>query len=269
MTQVQAIFKQTWTYKLLKRFNSEFIDWFDTLGHVGKVFLQSIKYILKKDINIKEFFEQSARFGIEALPMTLVMVAITGMIISLQIASEMAKQGAENYVGALIGLAIVRELGPIMGCFSVIAFVGSSMAAEIGTMKVTEQIDAMKVLKIDPIEYLIVPRFLAGAFTMPFVIILANIVGIFGGFITAKTTAEINTLVFIDSVWMGLSIKDVWVSVLKAFIFGGLISLMCTAIGYRTEGGAIDVGKATTKAVVWSFVSMVIADYILSLMFFE
>jgi phospholipid/cholesterol/gamma-HCH transport system permease protein len=146
---------------------------------------------------------------------------------------------------------------------------GSAMAAEIGTMKVTEQVDAMKTLKVDPIGYLIVPRILAGCFIMPFVIVLANAVGILGGLITSHIVSGLSVLNYVDSVWEGLSQKDIFVSLLKASIFGGIIALVSSSMGYKTRGGAMDVGKATTNAVVWSFVCVVIVDYIISMLFFQ
>jgi phospholipid/cholesterol/gamma-HCH transport system permease protein len=142
------------------------------------------------------------------------------------------------------------------------------MAAEISTMKVTEQIDAMKVLGVDPFEHIIAPRVFAGFFIMPFVIILANLLGIAGGMFISKLAAELNVISYINSVWMGLEIRDMVSTMVKAFIFGGIISLTCTSVGYSTEGGAIDVGKSTTKAVVWSFVIILIVDYFISYLFY-
>ncbi|NLF83868.1 MAG: ABC transporter permease, partial [Candidatus Gastranaerophilales bacterium] len=167
-----------------------------------------------------------------------------------------------------VALSIIRELGPIIGSFAVISLVGSSMSAEIATMKVTEQVDAIKVLRVDPINYLIAPRVLAGFFIMPFVIILANLFGIFGGLLMSKLVAELNAITYVSSVWHGLTMKDIYSSIVKAFVFGGIISLSSTSIGYRAEGGAIDVGNATTKAVVWAFVLVLFANYFISWLFF-
>jgi len=136
-------------------------------------------------------------------------------------------------------------------------------------MKVTDQVDAIKVFGIDPIHYLIVPRILAGFLVMPFVIIMANTAGILGGLIASRMVAGISMLNYIDSIRQGLHEKDIFVSLLKAAVFGGIISIISSSIGYKTEGGAIEVGKSTTKAVVWSFVAVIIADYIISLIFFD
>jgi phospholipid/cholesterol/gamma-HCH transport system permease protein len=261
--------KQTLTYNVFKSFYKEAVDWFETVGEIGNNFFCAMKYIVKLNVNLKNTFEQMNRIGIEALPLTLGLVGITGMIIALQISHEMVNQGAGSFVGMLVSLAIVRELGPIMGCFAVISMIGSSMAAEIGTMKVTEQIDAMKILGVDPIQNLLVPRIIAGFFIMPFAILLANIVGIAGGLISSNIISDLSVADYMDSVWKGLTVKDILVSLLKASIFGGIISLVSSSIGYKTEGGSLEVGMATTKAVVWSFIAMVVADYFLSLIFFN
>lgn len=263
------IIKDTFTYKIFVALAREAIDWLETLGEIGTNLFLSIKQILTGNISIKHTLDQSARFGFDSLPITLSMVGISGMIIALQVAYEMVRQGAGNYVGSLVAASIIREIGPIMGSFAVISMVGSSMAAEIATMKVTEQIDAIKVSGVDPVRYLIVPRILAGFLVMPFVITLANLVGIVGGMFTSTMGSDLNMLNYIDSVKNGMAVKDVFISLLKACIFGGIIAITSSSIGYKTKGGAIDVGNATTKAVVWSFVLVVVTDFLISLMFYD
>lgn len=265
----KALFTESLTYKVLSSALNDTTDWFETVGEIGTNFIRAIKHIFVLNINLKATIEQASRFGVDSLLITLLMVGVSGMIIALQLAYEMVRQGAGNFVGALLTVIIVREIGPIMGSFAIISMVGSSMAAEIGTMKVTEQIDAIKILKVDPICYLIVPRILAGFLIMPFVIILANTVGIICGFIASNIVSGLSMLNYIDSVWHGLSEKDIFVSILKASVFGGMIALISSSIGFRTKGGAKDVGVSTTKAVVWSFVAVVFADYIISLIFFN
>ncbi len=264
-----SICKQAYSCKLAKRFGVYGVEWIETLGHMGMNLFYSIKCLIRGNLDGKKFFEQSSRFGVDSLPISLLMVTITGMIIAIQVALEMVKQGAGDYVGMLVALTILRELGPVIGGFAVISLVGSSMAAEIATMKVTEQIDAMKVSRVDPVDYLIAPRVFAGFFIMPFVIILASLLGIIGGLVMSKTIAELNAITYISSVWQGLSIRDILAMLVKAFVFGGIISLSSTSIGYEAEGGAIDVGNATTKAVVWAFVLILFADYFVSWLFFS
>jgi len=268
MIEIRKLIKQTLSYKIVKSLIAAVKEGLDIIGCMGINLYYSIKCLFSGQLKSKLFFEQAARFGVDSLPISLFMVGLAGMIISLQLAKEMVKQGGADYVGMLVSLAIVRELGPVIGGFAVISLVGSSMSAEIATMKVTEQIDAIKVLGVNPIYYLITPRVIAGIFIMPFVIILANVVGLFGGMVMSKLITGLNAENYINSVWAGLSVKDLLVSTLKGCFFGGIIALSCSSIGYRAEGGAIDVGKATTNAVVWSFMLMLLADYMISFLFY-
>jgi len=261
------IIENTITFKIIKTLFAEAKDWLEILGTIGLNLYLTITFLFSGQIKKKLFFEHASRFGVDSLPISLLMVGLTGMIISLQIAKEMVKQGAADYVGMLVAASIVRELSPVIGGFAIISLVGSSMSAEIATMKVTEQVDAIKVLGVNPINYLIAPRVLAGMFIMPFVIMIANVVGILGGLVMSKIVTELNAGNYINSVWTGLTVKDLLVSMLKGCVFGGIISLSCSSIGYKTEGGAIDVGRATTSAVVWSFILMLIADYFISYIF--
>lgn len=269
MSTKLEIFQQTYTFKILKSIFHEILEIIETVGFISSIFLKSIKFLIKGDFKVKEVMIQASKIGVDSLPISLSLVGLCGMIIALQFASEMVNMGGGHFVGSLVTISIIREIGPIMASFGVISMVGSSMAAEIATMKVTEQIDAMKTLKVDPVRHLIAPRILAAVLVLPFVVILANAVGIVGGMFSSKLTANLNTIKYIESVWHGLSEIDIYASLVKAGVFGGLISLISASIGYKARGGAIDVGKATTRAVVWSFSVVVIVDYIISLIFFD
>lgn len=264
----QELLKETFTFRICRALAGESIPPLTLLGNIGYNFTASVKLILKGKIHWKNTVEQMAFLGIEALLITLTLTTVAGMIISLQVAYEMAQQGAAAYVGWLVAVVIVRELGPVMASFAVTSMIGSAMAAEIATMKVTEQIDAMKVLNVDPIFYLIVPRLLAGLLIVPLLVILGDVLGILGGMVVSYITADINMQSYLDSVWQGLKVKDVWVSILKGSVFGMLITVISSSVGYATVGGAKEVGQATTTAVVWSFLALVIFDYLISLIFF-
>lgn len=267
--EVTAFYHKSITYRAIKAFKKQVAHWLGVIGFIGYMLLFVLKEIFSFNLKKNTIIEQAARFGVDSLPITLSIVGMTAAIISLQVATEMVKQGAGSYVGALVTVVMVREIGPIMAGFAVISMVGSSMAAEIGTMQVTEQIDAMKVLKVDPIRYLIAPRVLAGFIIMPFVVIFASLIGIIGGGISANITSDISALNYVSSVKSGLWEKDLWVCILKSAIFGGIIAHISSTIGYMTKGGAKDVGESTTRAVVWSFIAIVIIDYIIALMFFS
>lgn len=240
----------------------------ETTGIIGKDFARVVYYVLRLRINFKALIEQSARFAVDSLPITLTIVGMTSMIIAMQIAPELAKQGAENYIGLLSALVMVRELSPIMAGFAIISMIGSSFASELASMAVGEQTDAMNVLRVDPVEYLIVPRFLAGAITMPFVFILASFVGLLCAGYVSNWTAGLSMLNYVESMWHGLYIRDILIAMLKSAFFGGTIALISCSFGYAARGGAKEVGEATTSAVVWSFLAIAVWDYVFAAVFY-
>lgn len=261
-------FKDTISYKIIHFIKSQFLEKVSVLFYIAQITISVSKDILKGKVNLKHTFEQASRFGVDSLPLTIIIVGITAMIIALQVTSEMVKQGATDYVGTLIALVVIREIAPIMGSFAIISMVGSSMSAEIATMKVTEQVDAIKVCQVDPINYLITPRVVAGFLVMPSVVVISTAIGIAVAFFPVKIIADISVASYMDSVWLGLKEKDLWVEILKSAVFGTVIALVCSSFGYRARGGAIDVGISTTNAVVYSFIIVVILDFLLSYMFF-
>lgn len=260
--------RQSTTYKILKGMSREIYDFLDTLGEIVKDGFKTLRYLLTGQIDFKELMEQCHRFGISSLPITLSIVGMTSIIVASQVASEMVKQGGGHFVGLMMTLLIVREVGAIMSGFAIISMIGSSLASELATMRVTEQIDALKVLKVDPIRYLFVPRVLSGLLMMPVVVIIASIAGVLAGAVTTTLTTDLGYRAYFDSAWLGLYMKDLGVCLLKAIFFGGTIALISCACGYTASGGAKGVGLATTKAVVWSFVAIVIWDMIFAIAFF-
>lgn len=262
------MFKKTVTYSVYKTFESQFINLVSTIGDIIRYGSEVISHILKLNIKKSELIYQCSRFGVSSLPITLSIVGMTSVIVSMQVAGEMVKQGGGNYVGLLMAMLIVREAGIIMSGFAIISMIGSSLASEIATMRVTEQIDAITVLKVNPIEYLFVPRVLSGMIMMPPVLVVSSLVGILCGAVSSNIASGLTYIAYFDSVWQGLYIKDMNVALLKAVVFGFTIALISCTCGYQATGGAKGVGKATTKAVVWSFVAIVIWDLIFSIVFF-
>ena len=260
--------KDTLLFRFASYFLREVKSFLETLGNIGKDFTRVLFYILRLRINFKAAIEQSSRFAVDSLPITLTIVGMTSIIISMQIAPELAKQGAENYIGMLSALVMIRELAAIMAGFAIISMIGSSFASELASMAVSEQISAMRVLRVDPIEYLIVPRFLAGVIMMPVVFILASFVGLLCAGYVSNWTAGLSMLNYIDSLWRGLYVRDILIAMLKSAFFGGTIALISCSSGYSTRGGAKEVGTSTTRAVVWSFLAIAIWDYIFAAMFY-
>ena len=269
MKRTEYIFRQTATFQLARMFKHQAIDFFETFGNISIRFIEAIKYIFTFQMSWKNIIEQSSKFAIDSLPITLAIVSMTSIILAVQIAPEMVKQGGAGLIGALLAIVTVREMGTIMTGFAIISMIGSSMAAEIATMKVTDQVSAMAVLKVPPIRYLFVPRILAGALMMPLITIVASTVGIFcGGIVSSLTSPEVSGLCFISSVKLGLYNRDIGIMLLKASCFGMAIAHISSSCGFDAKGGAKSVGLATNKAVVWSFIGIVVIDYIFALLFY-
>ena len=266
------ILRQSATYNLAKLLLAQAEDFFETLGEMGIRTLQVVKLIFsdlfKREMNWKLVIDQCSRFAVDSLPITLSIVGMSSIIISMQVAPEMAKQGGEKFVGMLMAVVMTRELGVIMSGFAIISMIGSAYASEIATMRVTEQVDALKVLKVNPVDYLFVPRTVAGFIMMPFVVIIASAFGLVCGGVAAFLSAHVSRLNYISSLWQGLYIKDISVALAKAACFGAAIAIISSTCGYLAYGGAKGVGISTTKAVVWSFVAICIIDYIFATIFF-
>ncbi|MBQ3310816.1 ABC transporter permease [bacterium] len=268
MELVKEYIKKSTTYKILKIFSRLLDDFLSTVGSITIQLFSSLKFIIKGQIDWKEVVKQSNRFGVSSLPITISIVSMTSIIVAMQVAGEMVKQGGGNYVGMLVALLTIRETGIIMSGFAIISMIGSSLASEIATMRVTEQIDAIRVLNVDPIRYLFVPRIIAGTLMMPPVLIVSSAFGILGGAVASTIVSELSYKAYFSSVWSGLYIYDIKVAIAKAFVYGFTIALISCTCGYFAKGGAKGVGQATTKAVVWSFVTIVIWDLIFSIAFF-
>ena len=259
---MRVCYRTTYTYKVYKMLRSACEDFLETFGNIVMYGITLFKGLKDKPVTYKGFIEQAYRFGITSLPITLSIVGMTSIIVAMQVAGEMVKQGGGNYVGMLVAILMVREEAVIMAGFALISMIGSSMASEIATMKVTEQIDAIQVLKVNPIHYLFTPRVLAGTVMMPFVVIIASVFGIIGGAIASNVVSGLTYKAYFDSVWFGLNMHDLDVCLRKAVAYGFTITLISCSCGMDAKGGAKGVGIATTKAVVWSFVAIVILDLI-------
>lgn len=249
---------------LLKQFE----NFIATLGNIVLYANELIRGLGHFNTSFKEISYQCYRFGITSLPITLSIVGMTSVIVAMQVAGEMVKQGGGNFVGMLMAMLIVREEGVIMAGFAIISMIGSSLASEIATMKVTEQIDAITVLHVNPVHYLFTPRIISGIIMMPLIVIIASVFGICGGAVAAKAVSGLSYKAYFDSVWFGLCQRDLNVCIMKAIAFGFAITLVSCAFGMQAKDGAKGVGIATTKAVVWSFVTIVIIDLIFAAAFF-
>ena len=259
---MKVYYKATYTYKILQGLINTAENLISTLGLIVMFGIDLFKGLKNKPTSLKEIIYQCYRFSVTSLPITLSIVGMTSIIVAMQVAGEMVKQGAGNYVGMLVAILMVREEAVIMAGFAIISMIGSSLASEIATMKVTEQIDAITVLKVNPVHYLFTPRVIAGTLMMPIVVTISALVGIVGGALASNLVSGLTFKAYFDSVWFGLNMHDLQVCLAKSIAFGFVITLISCSCGMEARDGAKGVGLATTKSVVWSFVAIVIVDLI-------
>lgn len=238
------------------------------LGNCAKNLYTSICYTFSGGTRFRTVLNQAAAISYDSLIISLVVVFVSAAVIAIQVSKQFLMTGAEAYVGGSIAIVMIREIAPGFVALAIGARAGTAISAEIANMQVTSQVDAIKTLKIDPVGYYFSPRILSAAITVPMVVIVAELVGIVGGLIVSYFTIGLHPARYMNSVWLWLSTKDIYISLLKAFVFGILIALVCATQGYLTKGGAKDVGISTTKAAVLSTVYMLIADFIINLIFY-
>lgn len=266
MELLQNLQKQT--ISLLNRFVDTYVSLFENAGLFFVNIWESSKFIARGEVDFKKVVTQMAAIGFDSLIMSILICTIAGSVLALQTAARFAQSGASAYVGGLVALAVVREIAPIFTCLAVGARAGTAIAAEIANMQVTEQVDALRILRINPIRYLMVPRLLACIFCLPMLTILGEICAITGGMIVAQVVTGLHYSKFIESVWLSLKPSDIRISLIKAVIFGILLAAISCTTGLLTRGGARDVGLSTTRAVILISMTIIVADFILTWIFF-
>jgi len=213
--------------------------------------------------------QQAEEVGVQSVPVVLLTALFTGMVLALQSYIGFHRFGAESMVATVVSLSMLRELGPVLVGLMVAGRVGASFAAELGTMRVSEQIDALWTLSTDPFRYLITPRFLAAVLMMPLLVALADAIGILGGYAISVFFLDQTPAVYIEHSTMFLELNDLYTGLIKATVFGGIIGIVGCSEGFNCSGGAQGVGHATTRAVVVSAMSILIFDYILTAWMFQ
>ena len=213
-----------------------------------------------KPLRLKETIRQVLRAGNDSLPLVALIAALIGIILALQSAYQLRELGAQHLVADLVAVSITRELGPLMTAILVSGRVGSAVAAELGTMKVSEEIDALTVTGIDPINFLVAPRLIGLVIAVPCLTLFADLVGILAGCSVGVLALGIGATGYLNDSIAALAAEDLWGGILKALVFGGIIGLVGCQQGLSTQGGANEVGRSTTSAVVRSIVLIIVAD---------
>ena len=239
---------------------------------VGGVFIMMVN-IVKNLTRLPRSFglvvEQMMRMGVDSLPIVVLTSVFIGMVTTFQAQFQAGEYVPAVYISMSVSKAIMIELGPIMTGLVVAGRVGSSIAAELGTMRVTEQIDALETLAIDPIGYLVLPRFISGLFMLPMLVIISEAVAIIGGLLVAVVGLEIPLHTFVSGLRIHFVARELFGGLLKALVFGGIIGIMGSYHGFETRGGAEGVGKSTTRAVVSSTVLILVSNYVIARLVFR
>jgi phospholipid/cholesterol/gamma-HCH transport system permease protein len=252
--------------QILKPIGSSVLYLGQTVGEMIALLCEMLYYFKEAPRNLPSIFRQMNIVGVGTLPIAMLVALFVGMVLSVQTGSELALYGTQEAIGAIVGLSMVKELGPVMTSLLVAGRVGSSMAAEIGAMQVYEEIDALKTLEINPVRYLAMPRLIACLFAVPALVAFAMVVGIIGGGIVADINPKIDVpfSVYYENMTRALNYKEISKGLFKAMVFGGIIAHVGCYVGFKTSGGARGIGESTTRSVVLSFLLIMIANYLLT-----
>ncbi|MBN1405977.1 MAG: ABC transporter permease [Candidatus Omnitrophica bacterium] len=221
-----------------------------------------------KFVSRDSLFEQMMFSGVRSILIVFFVALFTGIVLAMQSAYQLQQLGATMYVASLVAVSMARELSPVLTALVVAGRVGAAITAELGSMKVTEQIEAMQTLAINPIRYLVLPRILALMIMLPCLTIFADLTGMFGGWLIGVFNLKLSSGMYIDKTLQFLEIKDIYTGLFKSFVFAGIISVIGSHMGLTTKGGAEGVGNSTTSSVVTSFILIILADCVITGIFY-
>lgn len=236
----------------------------DSLGQITKFLLQFFKWVRARPYRYSLYIQEMSKIGVGSAPIIILVGFFTGAVFALQTGYAFRLFNAESMVGSTVALSLCREIGPVFAALMVIAHMGSAMAAEIGTMRVSEQIDALETMAVNPYHYLVVPKILSTTLMLPLLTVLFNFVGIYASYLVGVGLLDIPEGPFLIRLEQYVEIDDLYGGLFKSVLFGFLLSGISCYQGFYARGGAAGVGRATTKAVVQSSVSILIIDYFLT-----
>ncbi len=252
----------------LERIGEPVLGMLEELGRFFYILAQAFLWSFRPPFDRAQWLRQMVRVGVDSIPVVTLTALFTGMVLALQTYRGFERFHAEAYVGSVVALSLTRELAPVLTGLMVAGRVGSSMAAELGTMRVTEQIDALYAMATDPVQYLVVPRVGAALVMLPFLAVVADAVGIVGGWLVAGGLFHANTQQYWRSTFQYLEVNDITSGLIKAAFFGLVLAATGCSKGFYTTGGAEGVGRATTAAVVMASLSILLSDFFLTKILF-
>ena len=236
------------------------------VGEMIALLCETVYFFKEAPRNLTSIFRQMSIIGIGTLPIAMLVSLFVGMVLAVQTGSELARYGTQEAIGAIVGISMVKELGPVMTSLLVAGRIGSAMAAEVGAMQVYEEIDALKTLEINPVRYLAMPRLIACLLAVPALAAFAMVIGILGGGVVADINPRIDVpfTVYYDNMIRAMGYKEIFKGLLKSMVFGGIIAHVGCYIGFKTSGGARGIGESTTQSVVLSFLLIMVANYLMT-----
>lgn len=253
----------------LRPIGGAFLLFLAAAGRLSTFTVMAVSHCFRPPFYGRQLLRQIIEIGFFTLPVVGMTAIFAGMVLALQSYTGFARFSAEGAIANVVVLSITRELGPVLGGLMIAGRIGAAMAAEIGTMRVTEQVDALTTLSTNPMKYLVAPRLIAGVVMLPFVIFTADVIGVFGGYLVAVYKLGFNPSNYLQNTWEFMTAQDVFSGLVKASIFGFITTLMGCYHGFYSGGGAQGVGKATTNAVVSASILILCFNYILTLLFFS
>jgi phospholipid/cholesterol/gamma-HCH transport system permease protein len=255
-------------FRLIEAIGATVLGMVATVGELSIFALTGISHIFRPPFYPRLVLRSFLEIGFFSLPVVALTALFTGMVLALQSYTGFSRFNAESAIASVVVLSVTRELGPVLAGLMVSGRAGAAMAAELGTMRVTDQIDALSTLSTAPMKYLVAPRLLAGLIAMPLLVVIADILGVMGGFLVATLKLGFTPGTYLVSTFSNLRTEDVVSGLIKAAVFGFVIALMGCFNGYRSKGGAQGVGAATTSAVVSASILILALDYVLTQVLF-
>ncbi len=253
---------------LVERLGQGIVVTVEDLGRVFLLLLDALGWLFRPPLRLGVILRQMEFVGVQSLFVVVLTGGFTGAVLALQSFHAFRLFTAESLVGVAVALSMTRELGPVLTSLMVTARAGSAMAAELGTMRITEQIDALATMAVSPVNYLVTPRIVAGITMVPLLTIVCDVVGIAGGYVVAVWLLDIPSGIYLARMWEAVYMEDVVDGLIKSVVFGLILTLIGCYKGFYTTGGAEGVGRATTQAVVLASISIIASDYFLTALLF-
>lgn len=259
--------------KIFEKIGNTIFSWLRTVGEFNRLTLETLYWVFlfpwhKRPVKRQPVFEQMVYMGVSSVVIVFFVTFFTGVVIAMQAAHQLSKMGGTIYVASLTSVSLCRELGPVLTALVIAGRIGAAITAEIGSMQVNEQIEALDTMAINPVRFLIAPKLISLLVMLPCLTILGDAFGMLGGYIVGVYSLNINSHLFIQTAFKYLTLKDIYTGLSKSIVFAAIIVLVGAYHGLKTRGGAVGVGRSTTLSVVTSFILIIFADCVITSIYY-